>query len=77
VQRDQIAGWELALGFNGVPLHATPRGRTEIPSTDRLQLLSVNPEVAAAHPCGKLVVHRGKSWSLTAKGTRQLEVLAY
>jgi len=77
VPREEIAGWELALGFNGVPLHATPRGRAEISSPDRLQLLSVNPEVVAAHPCGKLVVRRGKSWSLTTKGTRQLEVLAY
>lgn len=75
--RDGTAGWELALGFNGVPLHATPRSRSELHGLDRLQLVSVSSGVAEAHPCGKLVVRRGQAWSLTDKGTRLLEVLAY
>jgi peptidoglycan LD-endopeptidase LytH len=76
-ERDGIAGWELALGFNGVPLHATPRSRQELEGPRRNALLTVNPVVAAAHPCGKIVVRRGQSWELTNKGSQLLELLAY
>ncbi len=73
---DPIAGWELALGFNGVPLHATPRTRSELTKVSN-NLLSVNSEVAQAHPCGKLVVRHGQFWSLTPKGTHQLDLLGF
>jgi hypothetical protein len=39
--------------------------------------LTVNPAVAAAHPCGKIVVRREESWELTNKGSQLLELLSY
>lgn len=75
--REGTAGWELALGFNGLPLRMIPRAASEITGPQTVRLLSVNGGVQESFPCGKLVVKRGQLWTLTAKGTRLLELLAY
>lgn len=75
--REGTAGWELSLGFNGLPLRAVPRATSEITGTDRTRVLFVNASVQENYPCGKLLVKRGQLWTLTAKGNRLLDVLAY
>lgn len=75
--REGIAAWDLVLGFNGVPLQAIPRARSEIASGGGGALLKVDPAVAASHPCGKLVTRGGNRWALTTKGSQLVDVLSY
>lgn len=77
-QRQGTAAWELALGFNGIPLRAIPRAASELPANmGPYRLLGVNPKTLEQFPCGKLVFKRGQLWTLTAKGQQHLELLAY
>jgi peptidoglycan LD-endopeptidase LytH len=74
-QTQGVAGYELALDFNGMPFQIIPRAASEIPSKSRVQVLSVNAAEQQAHPCRRLVVKRGNTWALTAKGTDLLELI--
>ena len=65
-ERDGIAGYELALNYNGIPCRVTPRAASEIKSPARIQLLAVNEAEQKKHPCRKLVIKRGSKWELTA-----------
>lgn len=77
-QRQGIAAWELALGFNGIPLRAIPRAASELPTNlGSHRLLAVDPKTLEQFPCGRLVFKRGQVWTLTAKGQQHLELLAY
>jgi hypothetical protein len=72
-----VAGYEIALNFNGVPFVLMPRAESEIKSRAKFQLLSVNEDEEKAEPCRRLVVKRGSRWQLTDAGIRQLELLVY
>ncbi len=76
-QRQGIAGYEIALNFNGVAFALMPRAASEIKSQAKYQLLSVNEPVALANPCCHLVVRRGDRWQLGNEGLRELELLTY
>ncbi|MDR3460176.1 MAG: M23 family metallopeptidase [Verrucomicrobiae bacterium] len=73
--KEGIAGYELALTYNGVPFALYPRAASEIKGAAKFQLLSVNAPVAEANPCRKLVVQRGGHWQLGDKGRELLEML--
>ena len=70
-----VAGYEIALNYNGVAFALMPRAASEIKGTAKFQLLSVNEAEQKANPCRKLVVQRGSRWQLTDKGQRELEML--
>jgi murein DD-endopeptidase MepM/ murein hydrolase activator NlpD len=70
-----VAGYEIALNYNGVAFALMPRAASEIKGTAKFQLLSVNEAEQKANPCRKLVVQRGSRWQLTEKGQRELEML--
>ena len=70
-----VAGYEIALNYNGVAFALMPRAASEIKGTAKFQLLSVNAAEQKANPCRKLVVQRGSRWQLTDKGQRELEML--
>jgi murein DD-endopeptidase MepM/ murein hydrolase activator NlpD len=75
--KEGIAGYEVALNYNGVAFALMPRAASEIKSAAKVQLLSVNEAEYRAHPCRKLVVQRGGRWQLTDKGQREIEMLTY
>ena len=72
-----VAGYEIALNYNGVPFALMPRAASEIKGSAKFQLLSVNEAVQKANPCRKLVVKHGSHWQLTDKGVRELGLLTY
>lgn len=76
-EREGVAGYELALNFNGVPFELTPRAASELKSKARFQLLSVNEAEYRQNPCRKLVANRKGRWELANNGLRLLELLTY
>jgi len=76
-QKEGVAGYEIALNYNGVPFALMPRAASEIHGPGRFQLLSVNEDEEKANPCRHLVIQRGGRWQLTDTGIRELELLTY
>jgi peptidoglycan LD-endopeptidase LytH len=75
--REGVAGYEIALNFNGVAFALMPRAASEIKGQFKFQLLSVNGPEALANPCRGLVIHRGGRWQLGNEGIRELQLLTY
>ena len=76
-EKQGIAGYEIALNYNGVAFALMPRAASEIKNGAKFQLLSVNEAEENANHCRKLVVNRGGRWQLANEGLRELELLAY
>jgi peptidoglycan LD-endopeptidase LytH len=76
-EKEGVAGYEIALNFNGVAFALMPRAESEIKSRAKIQLLSVNAAEARANPCRHLVVQRNGHWELGNEGIRELELLTY
>lgn len=81
-EKESVAGYEVALNFNGVPYELIPRAASEISSAvgesrQKYQLLSVNEAEERRNPCRHLVIKRGNRWELTAKGTSLLDLLTF
>jgi peptidoglycan LD-endopeptidase LytH len=75
--KEGVAGYEMVLNYNGVPFALMPHATSEIKSSAKFQLLSVNEAEEKANPCRKLVVKRGGRWQLADAGLRELELLTY
>ncbi len=76
-EKEGIAGYEIALNYNGVAFALIPRAESELKSRAKYQLLSVNEAEERANPCRHLVVKRGSHWQLTTDGLRELDLLTY
>jgi murein DD-endopeptidase MepM/ murein hydrolase activator NlpD len=76
-EKEGIAGYEIALNYNGVAFALMPRAESEIKSRAKFQLLFVNEAVERANSCRKLVVQRGGRWQLADAGIHELELLTY
>jgi peptidoglycan LD-endopeptidase LytH len=76
-EKNGVAGYELALDYNGLPFLLIPRSSSEIRAGPKLQVLSVNQKEQAAHPCRKLVRKNNQSWQLAPAGTQLLDLLTY
>ena len=76
-EKEGIAGYEIALNYNGVAFALMPRAESEIKGRAKIQLLSVNEAEEKANPCRKLVVQRGGHWEFGNEGLRDLELLIY
>ena len=74
-QKEGVAGYEIALDANAVPIQLTPRAASELKSKQRYQLFSVNAAEQQRNPCRKLVTRRGNDWELTNQGLKFLELL--
>ena len=72
-----VAAYELVLNFNGVPTRLIPRAASELKSTAKLQLLSVNEAEYHRCPCRKLVAKHGTSWELGENGRRLIGLITY
>ncbi len=77
VPRESIAGYEVALDFNGLPFELIPRAASQIKGAARYQLISVNAGEYAKNPCRRLVVREGAHWELGNNGTSLLDLLTY
>ena len=77
VEKEGIAGYEIALNFNGVPFELIPRAESELKGKSRVQLLSVNETEQQQNPCRHLVRKRGNRWELTTAGANALDLLTY
>ncbi|HXR05264.1 MAG TPA: M23 family metallopeptidase [Verrucomicrobiae bacterium] len=76
-EKEGVAGYEVALNYNGVAFALLPRAASEIKGKAKYQLLSVNAPEEQAHHCRKLVVQRGGRWQLTNNGLREVGLLTY
>jgi murein DD-endopeptidase MepM/ murein hydrolase activator NlpD len=76
-EKEGVAGYEIALNFNGVAFALMPRAASEIKSPAKYQLLSVNEAEARSNPCRHLVVQRNGRWQLANEGLREVELLTY
>ncbi len=76
-QKEGIAGYEMALNFNGLPYELIPRAAAEIKTKARLQLLSVNAVEQRKNPARRLVIQKGNRWELATHGLQLLELLTF
>jgi murein DD-endopeptidase MepM/ murein hydrolase activator NlpD len=75
--KERIAGYEMALDYNGLPFELIPRAASQIQGTAKYQLLSVNEAEEAKNHCRRLVTHQGKHWQLAGNGISLLDLLTY
>lgn len=75
--REPIAGYEIALDYNGLPFELIPRGASQFKSPARYQLVSVNAAEYAKNPARRLVKQRGSRWELGNNGLSLLDLLTY
>jgi murein DD-endopeptidase MepM/ murein hydrolase activator NlpD len=76
-EKEGVAGYEITLNYNGVPLRLIPRSASEIIGKARFQLLAVNEPECLGHPCRRLVIKRDGRWELDHNGNNLLELLTY
>ena len=76
-EKEGVAGYEIALNFNGVAFELIPRAASEIKGKARFQLLSVNEAEYHKNPARRLVAKKGNHWELTSHGLNLLEMLTY
>ena len=74
---NDIAGYEVSLDPNGVPVRCVPRETAVFIDSEPFKLLYVDPEVYKLAPCRKLVFNKAQQWVLTARGTSHLKLLAF
>ncbi len=72
-----IAGYEIALNFNGLPCQLIPRTAAEIKGKTKFQLLSVNEAEQRKNPGRKLVTKKNGHWELANHGLQLLELLTF
>jgi peptidoglycan LD-endopeptidase LytH len=77
VPQGQIAGYEVALDFNGLPFELIPRSASQMKGAAKYQLLSVNEAEYAKNHCRKLVTCLGGHWQLAGNGISLLDLLTY
>ena len=73
--RERIAGYEMALDFNGLPFQLIPRAASQMKGTAQYQLLSVNAAEYTRNPCRRLVTRHGAHWQLGREGLNLLDLL--
>lgn len=76
-QKEGVAGYELALNYNGVPFEMVPRAESEIKGKGKYVLLSVNETEYHKNPCRRLVTQHGSRWDLGNHGISLLDLLTY
>jgi hypothetical protein len=76
-EKQGIAGYEIALDYNGVPFQLIPRAASEIKSKSKYQILSVNQSEYNKNPCRRLVTRQGSRWELASKSISLLDLLTY
>jgi hypothetical protein len=75
--KEGVAGYEMAIDFNGVAFELIPRANSEIKSRAKFSLLSVNEVEEKKNPARRYVIKRGSRWELTSHGLGLLELITY
>jgi murein DD-endopeptidase MepM/ murein hydrolase activator NlpD len=75
--KEGVAGYEIALDFNGLPFLLIPKAKSEIGLGPKVELLSVNEKEQSSKPCRKLVTKRGGKWTLGTTGSQLIDLLIY
>ena len=76
-QQEGVAGYELALNYNGVPFGLIPRAASEIKGKAKVQLLSVNDAEYQKNPGRRLLTKKGSRYELASHGLNLLDLLTY
>lgn len=76
-EQEGVAGYEIALNYNGVAFELIPRAASEIKGKATFQLLSVNEAEYQKNPGRRLISRRGSRWELTTQGQNLLDLLTY
>ena len=76
-EKEGVAGYEIALDYNGVATELIPRAASEIKGRGKFTLVSVNEAEQKKNPARRLVVKRGSRWELGTHGMNLLELLTY
>lgn len=75
-EKEGIAGYELALNFNGIPIELIPRAASELNQKSGYHLVSVNEAEYHKNPCRHLVAKKSHGgWELTQHGRDLLDLL--
>jgi murein DD-endopeptidase MepM/ murein hydrolase activator NlpD len=74
-QKEGVAGYEIALDYNGLPFQWVPRAPSEIKGPAKYRLLSVNAAEETQNPCRKLVRQTAGRWQLAPNGISLLDLL--
>lgn len=77
VDREGVAGYEIAFDYNGLPFLLIPRAKSEIGEGPKVKLLSVNEREQSSKPCRKLLTKRSGKWELGTTGTQLVDLLLY
>jgi murein DD-endopeptidase MepM/ murein hydrolase activator NlpD len=75
--KEGVAGYEMALNFNGVAFELIPRAASEIKGKAKYELLSVNEAEYHKNPARRFVMKKGRHWELTTHGVNHLDLLTY
>ena len=76
-EKEGVAGYEIALNYNALPIELIPRAASELKGTTKFQLLSVNTAEQQKNPARKLVSNARGHWQLADHGLRALGLLTY
>jgi murein DD-endopeptidase MepM/ murein hydrolase activator NlpD len=76
-EKQGVAGYEIALDYNGVAIELIPRAASEIKGKGKFLLLSVNEPEEKKNPARRYVIKRGSRWELTSHGLNLLTLLTY
>lgn len=76
-EKEGVAGYELALDFNGVAFQVIPRAASEVKGRGNFVLLSVNEAEEKKNPARRLVAKRGNHWELSNHAQELLELITY
>ncbi len=74
-EKEGVAGYEIALDFNGVAIQLIPRAASEIKGKGKYVLLSVNEAEEKKNPGRHYVTKKSGHWELAPKGTELLDLL--
>ncbi|HUS35385.1 MAG TPA: M23 family metallopeptidase [Verrucomicrobiae bacterium] len=72
-----IAGYEIALDFNGAPIELIPRAATELKSMSRIRVVGINDAELSKHRCSKLLTVRKGRRELSNSGEQRVNLLTY
>jgi len=72
---ERVAGYEIALDFNGLPFELIPRSAAQIKGPAKFQLISVNEAEYTKNPCRRYVTRQGSHWELANNGVNLLDLL--
>jgi peptidoglycan LD-endopeptidase LytH len=76
-EKEGIAGYELALNYNGLPFEVIPRAASEFPARAKYELVTVNEMEYRLHPCRRIVAQKSGRWTLAPRGIELLDLLTY